>query len=613
MPIAAEHSTSTGSLTALLRMLADEAPAEELTAVLDGTDRPGPAVAAALADAGRVRALLERTARREREGQALLQTAADLTSLRPGDDVLVAIVDRARRLLACDSSYIALVDEHTGDAYMRVTAGTRTLALRQVRQAMGYGVGGYVIQTGRPLATSDYLNDERIRHDPHVAAAVAADAVVSIAGVPMTSGGAVIGALFAADRHHRTFDQDEIALLASLAAHAAIVIENARLFERVQADSAGLRAANARLDAHREALERAARAHEELMPMALRRAGLDEFATAVAALLDAGVSLVGVDGSVLAEAGAALPAAGAGAAREVTVQAGHESFGTLRVHRAAPFDDGDARIVERAAQTAALLVLMRRQTDGVARELRAELVADLVGASAADPDVLQRRAARLGVLDPGRAHCVVVVVGGTLPRRTLLAAAADLADDEGGLAGEQGGLAVLVLPDADAGAAARRVAAALSATTGTPVAAGADGPAGEIAALRDLHPGAARSARLLGALGRAGQGVAADELGVLGALLDDVAPERVRALLDRRIGPLTGYDREHGTPLVETVRCYFAHDRNPPATARALGVHVNTVYQRIARIDAVLGDEDWRSARGSLEMQVVLRFLDLLR
>lgn len=228
---------TTGPLAAVLRMLADEAPAADFAAALGAT-----ALEAAAHDAARVRELLDRTARREHEGQALYETAEDLTSLRPGDEVLAAIVDRARTLLACDSSYIALVDPDTGDAYMRVTSGTRTEALQRVRQAPGFGVGGYVIQTGRPLATSDYLHDSRIHHDPDVASAVAADDVVSIAGVPMTAGGVVIGALFAADRHTRTFDQDEIALLASLAAHAGIVIENARLFERVQADSADLRA-----------------------------------------------------------------------------------------------------------------------------------------------------------------------------------------------------------------------------------------------------------------------------------------------------------------------------------------------------------------------------------
>ncbi|GEL23851.1 hypothetical protein PSU4_28050 [Pseudonocardia sulfidoxydans NBRC 16205] len=597
---------ATGPLATVLRMLADEAPASELAAVLD---LAGPHRSPA-ADAARVRELLDRTARREHEGQALYETAEDLTSLRPGDEVLAAIVDRARTLLACDSSYIALVDPETGDAFMRVTAGTRTEALQRVRQAPGFGVGGYVIQTGRPLATSDYLHDPRIHHDPDVASAVAADDVVSIAGVPMAAGGTVIGALFAADRHRRTFDQDEIALLASLAAHAAIVIENARLFERVQADSADLRAANARLREHRETLERAGRAHEQLMPMALRQAGLDEFATTVAALLDAHVTLVAGDGAVLAEAsGSSSGAPGC----EVAVRAGPETFGVLRVHRDTPLDEGDARIVERAAQTAALLLLTRRRTEAVAREQLAALVTDLV--AGADPGVLERRAARLGVLAPDLLHCVVVAVCDAVPRRALLAAAADLAEPDDGIAGEHAGLAVLVVPGADPGAAARRVAAALTTATGAPVTTGADGPRTGAECLHDvhdLHPGAARGARLLATLGRTGQGAAVDELGVLGSLLADVAPDRVATLLDRCVGPLVDYDREHGTPLVATMRAYFAHDRNPPATARDLGVHVNTVYQRIARIDTVLGDDDWRSAAGGLQTQVVLGFLDLL-
>ncbi|MGE0842662.1 helix-turn-helix domain-containing protein [Pseudonocardia sp.] len=601
---------ATGPLAAVLRMLADEAPASEIAAALQLLAGAGAAGARAVADATRVRELLDRTARREHEGQALYETAEDLTSLRPGDEVLAAIVDRARTLLGCDSSYIALVDPDTGDAFMRVTAGTRTEALQCVRQAPGFGVGGYVIQTGRPLATSDYLNDPRIHHDPDVASAVAADDVVSIAGVPMTAGGTVIGALFAADRHRRTFDQDEIALLASLAAHAAIVIENARLFERVQADSAGLRAAGARLRAHRESLERAGRAHEQLMPMALRQAGLDEFATTVAGLLDAHVTLVAGDGAVLADAPGTSPG---GPVCEVAVQAGPETFGVLRVQRATTLDEGDARILERAAQTAALLLLTRRRTDAVAREQLAALVTDLV--TGADPAVLGRRAARLGVLAADRPHCVVVATCDAVPRRTLLTAAADLAEACGGIAGEHAGLAVLVVPAADPGTAARHVAGALTAATGEPVTAGADGPRSGAGCLRDvpeLHPAAARCARLLAALGRCGQGAAVDELGVLGSLLEDVAPGRVTALIDRCVGALLDYDREHATPLVATMRAYFAHDRNPPATARELGVHVNTVYQRIARIDAVLGDDGWRSAEGGLQTQVVLGFLDLL-
>ena len=47
-------------------------------------------------------------------------------------------------------------------------------------------------------------------------------------------------------------------------------------------------------------------------------------------------------------------------------------------------------------------------------------------------------------------------------------------------------------------------------------------------------------------------------------------------------------------------------------TARALGLHVNTVYQRLERVDQVLGDRAWRGPQGVLELQMALQFHRLL-
>jgi pimeloyl-ACP methyl ester carboxylesterase len=43
-------------------------------------------------------------------------------------------------------------------------------------------------------------------------------------------------------------------------------------------------------------------------------------------------------------------------------------------------------------------------------------------------------------------------------------------------------------------------------------------------------------------------------------------------------------------------------------TARTLGVHVNTLYQRIALLDRLLGP-DWRQPPRSLDLHVLLRLL----
>ncbi|MEK6443166.1 GAF domain-containing protein [Pseudonocardia sp. T1-2H] len=463
-------STPAEVLDALLALLAEDAPAAEIAAraaeLVDGADpRRRDLLARAAADAVRIRNLLDRREQREREAQALYETARDLTSLRGTDEVLRAIVDRVRRLLGSDSAYIALVDEATGDAFMRVTSGTRSSAIRSVRQRPGYGVGGYVIATGQPMATSNYRADPAIRHDPSVAAAVGADAIVSIVGVPMKAGGTVIGALFAADRTERTFDQAEIALLTSLAAHASVIIENARLYERLQSDTDDLRRAGARLATQRHALERAAFAHEQLMPLVLHRADVGEFARTLTRILGGTTVVLDESGRALAEARAPgspevadlrtvpLPPG----ARALPVRAGEETFGWLLFARGLTLTEADERTLERSAQTAALLLLMDRQTTIVEQELRAELLADLLAERAPDWAALQRRAERSGAVDFDRPHTAVVASAGDTSRRTVLTAAAELAERHGGIAGEHGGTVVLLLPEIDAAAAARLV------------------------------------------------------------------------------------------------------------------------------------------------------------
>jgi sugar diacid utilization regulator len=614
MSLTAERAS--GALSQVLELLAQEAPAEQFTA-LARDEHAHPLLARVLADAARVRTLLEQRSHREREAQVLYETARDLTSLRGSDEVLSAIVDRVRRLLACDSAYIALIDPDTGDAYMRVTAGTRTRELDAVRQAPGYGVGGYVIQTGQPLVTRNYHADPRLRRDPSVSGAVRKDGIVSIAGVPMKLGTTVIGALFAADRYERTFDQAETALLSSLAAHASVVIENARLFERIQASSAELRDAGARLLRQQLALERASRAHELLMTMALTRVDLPEFTRTLAAVLDGTVVITANTDAVLgaaSAAGAPPPEALVGerpgpgvAVRAVPVRAGQETFGQLLFGRVGELGDPDVRTLERAAQTAALLLLMQRQTGIVAQELRAELVEDLLATPAPDWAAWGRRAHRLAALDLDRPQTVVVLTAGGVARRALLDAAVAFADRRDGTAAEHDGRIVLVLPDVEAGAAAGSAAAELERVTGGEVTAGGAGPATTPEEVRGAYQAAARCQRLLLALGRGG-GADVAELGVVGAVLEDTTPEQVERLLDRTIGPLLRYERAHQTRLVETLQCYFDCGQNPPAAARRLGIHVNTVYQRLERIDHILGGRTWREPRGSLDVQMALQF-----
>src|SRR4051794_35763829 len=217
-----------------LNLLAREAAPVEFERPLLAARQAG-APAAELAEleeikiaALRVRELLERRRRREEELSALYDTAGDLAGLRDLDAVLRSIVHRARTLLGADVSYLTLDDPARGDTYMRITDGSVAASFQRLRLPAGAGLGGLVAVTDTPYSTANYRGDPRFAHTAEIAHGVTEGGLVAILGVPLRLGPAVIGVLFAANRTERPFAPEEVALLGSLAAHAAVAIDTAR-------------------------------------------------------------------------------------------------------------------------------------------------------------------------------------------------------------------------------------------------------------------------------------------------------------------------------------------------------------------------------------------------
>jgi GAF domain-containing protein/sugar diacid utilization regulator len=643
--VRSDVTTAGQGMALLLRLLADEAPAEMLDALsrslLEATagsaDRD--LVLTALATAGRVRELLVHRKHREKETQALFETARDLASLRDGDEVLRAIVHRTRQLLGTDAAYLALADPTTGEVYMRITLGTVTRAIETVRQRPGQGIGGLIIRTGKPYATANYLRDRSLDRQPSVTDAVAEDGIVGIIGAPLRVGGEVVGALFGANRYERSFEPSEIALLSSLADHAAIVIDNSRLFARAEQTARELRAANDQLLVQGQALERGTAAHGELMRTVLRRADLLELIDAIAGMLDGALAMVHTSGEVrtstdrgddqeLASLLAAVcrridaaehPARAGGARRldvmtdasceswTVPVQAGPDAFGHLVLVARRALAEADIRVLERSAQTAALLLLVERQVSVAEQQVRGEVIADLLAEREPRWASFTRRAKRSSDIDFEVPHTVLVMTATGVPRRRLLRAAVDHAVPRHGLASEHAGKVVMLLPLVDAGLAARTVPAQLERVIGGRVTCGVAGPASSAAAVRQLYRSAFRCLRLLVALGREGQAASLEDLGVLGLVLNGTSRSQLEQLLEETLSPIIRYDELHSTPLVETLYVFFAEGQNPRAAARSLLVHPNTVYQRLERVDTVLGHRRWREPEGSLTMQMALQ------
>ncbi|MEV7358109.1 GAF domain-containing protein [Kitasatospora sp. NPDC091276] len=624
------HESAAPALRRLLDLLASGAATEDFADVLADARRRG-APAAVLAEiddatwqALRVHRTLRQHRRREAELTALFDTAGDLAASRELDTVLQAIVRRARMLLGTDTAYLTLPDEAAGDTYMRVTDGSVSVLFQTLRLSLGHGLGGLVAQTARPYATPDYRTDERFHHTGTIDAGVLDEGLVAIIGVPLLLGGEVIGVLFAADRSPRAFSPDEVALLCTLAAHAAIALDTAKSLADTRAALAELNSANELVRAHSAAVQRAEQAHDRLTDLVLRGAEVPDVAAAVAALLGGEIAVLDAEGEPLAgrsapagelaEAVAASRAEGRsvrhGELWVCAVLAGHDALGTLVLRGRPGLDDADRRLFERASVVTALLLLLRRSVAETENRVRGELLTDLLTAPDRDPAGLTARGRRLGV-DLARPHLVLVAepaepAGPPVPDRGRLAGAARrYLFGSRGVSAEHGEAVVLLVPEAgDPEEAARQAAERLARLAGFPVTVGAGRPAAGPPALAASYAEGLRCVRALRVLGRAGEGASARALGFLGVLLGD--GHDVDGFVGSALGPLLAYDARRGTELVRTLRAYFDCGGSLTRAKDELHVHVNTVVQRLDRVEALLGP-DWNHPERSLELQLALR------
>jgi GAF domain-containing protein len=621
------------STLALLELLVREAaPVEFEAPVLAARSRgEDPEVIAELerarALALQVRGILEQRRRREAELSALYETANDLAALREVDAVLQAIVHRAKVLLASDVAYLSLNDDTMGDTYMRVVDGISSAAFRSLRLPMGEGLGGLVAQTATPYASARYFEDTRFHHTGAINGAVTEEGLVSILGVPLILGTNVVGVLYAANRTERPFDRDHVSLLVSLAAHAAIALDNARLLSETSAALEELNTASRLLGERARAIERASDAHTRFTQLVLRGGDVNDVVASVSDVLGGALWVLDTDDRILAATPgsadqvsvdfSALADAARNAVRAVhrddwwavRLTTGPEPLGTLLLHCERELDDSDQRTFERAGLVTALLLLLRRSVTETESRIKGELLADLLDEPLRDVANLRERARRVGA-DLDTRHTVVVARTDSGARSRLVTAASFLAGQLRGLATEQQGAAVLLVPMEDPSEAARKVVAELSGALSAPVTAGASAVIEQPEQVAGARREAMRCLETLEALGRVGEGASAAELGFLGVLLGD--RRDVMPFVRGTIGPLLDYDAERGTDLVGTLEAYFMNDRNLARSREALHIHVNTVTQRLERISGLLG-HDWQAHDRSLEIQLALRLHRIAR
>ncbi len=182
--------------------------------------------------------------RRNRELELLNRASQAFGSSLDLDQVLVTILEGVRGLLDVLGASIWLIDPETGDLVCRQVADSQSAVIRGWRLAPGEGIVGWVARSGQSLIVPDTQANE---HHLKEVARRAGMVLRSILSVPLRAKEEVIGVLQVVDNQVGRFEAQDLELLEPLAASAAIAIENARLYESLQAQVRSLQKAQAQL------------------------------------------------------------------------------------------------------------------------------------------------------------------------------------------------------------------------------------------------------------------------------------------------------------------------------------------------------------------------------
>jgi GAF domain-containing protein len=174
------------------------------------------------------------------EAETLAGLVRTISATLDLDAVLRHVAAAGRQLCGSDIAHILLRDPDSDTMFDRYGVGHLSEPADWPRIERGKGAGGTAWSTGRPFRTSDRLGDPRLGGAyPEV---VMRERVITTLVVPIWINGQVEGLLYVSNRSPRAFTDRDEAILIRLADHAAIAIQNATLFSRLQGLSGRLMA-----------------------------------------------------------------------------------------------------------------------------------------------------------------------------------------------------------------------------------------------------------------------------------------------------------------------------------------------------------------------------------
>lgn len=163
-------------------------------------------------------------------------TDADLVSalsqqLLPLDAVennLKQVLGSLRLLLGSDLAALARYDREHREVHWQLASGNQCSSVTDIRLRPGQGFAGRIVSSLRPLQTRSFPAD--LTPDPSSYPILLREEVCSALGVPLMVGGQPVGVLMIGSRSPRSYDDEDLRILNTVAGVMSLAASNVWLF-----------------------------------------------------------------------------------------------------------------------------------------------------------------------------------------------------------------------------------------------------------------------------------------------------------------------------------------------------------------------------------------------
>ena len=484
--------------------------------------------------------------------------------------------------------------------------------------------------------TQDYLGDQRFRHSEALDRAFKAEGIVSLAGFPILSENNLQGVLFVADRYRRKLSEREISILGSFALHAGVAMRNAQAFTRLSEALAEAERNRIALIDHIHRVNVSAAAHDEMTSLLAKGTEWPLFIQRMADQIDGAIilhdealavrgryssaSFRGPSAAALKDGtlSSAMLISAISQSRQsgrsvVLLDAGDERYRVMALHRGAErgeslvichrgeLDPIDIRNLERSTVALSIAKLWSEKRETEQLIASSTLLRHLILIDPPDGSTVSAIQDRLKIDAHQPVMLALIAIAGldrASQTATVRAAAAnmnllfDLIDDTYLAAGPEKSIRALLQT-------------LLRRRKGWEIGGILSDPFSDLTQAAVHYSRIEPALRMLRKMNRLDRFVEHSQVNLFAKLFEAGDASRIVRYMGQILSPIDERDPRQKTQLKKTLLCYLDSRHNIARTAALLGVHVNTVRQRLSTLREITGG--WDDPISALELHVALR------